>query len=91
MSIFFCHLRFGVILEYNRGMATLAYIIREKLGVTQYRMAQLLKRTPRGYRLLENDSKRYMLRDIVVLKIASGMSWEEFGKLIHQLVNSDDD
>jgi len=72
-------------------MATLAQIIRERLGVTQYRMSQLLQRTPRGYRLLENDSKRYKLRDIVVLKIASGMTWEEFGDVITMLVNSDDE
>lgn len=72
-------------------MATLAKKIRERLGVTQYRMAQLLQRTPRGYRMLENDSKRLLLRDFVVLKIASGMSWDEFGRLITEMVNSDDE
>jgi DNA-binding XRE family transcriptional regulator len=80
-----------MILEYTRGMATLAKKIRQRLGVTQYRMAQLLQRTPRGYRMLENDSKRLLLRDFVVLKIASGMSWEEFGRLITELVNDDDE
>jgi hypothetical protein len=70
-------------------MATLAQIIRERLGVTQYRMSQLLQRTPRGYRLLENDSKRYKLRDIVVLTIASGMTWEEFGEVVTKLVNDE--
>ena len=80
-----------MILEYSRGMATLAKKIRQRLGVTQYRMAQLLQRTPRGYRMLENDSKRLLLRDFVVLKIASGMSWEEFGRLITELVNDDDE
>lgn len=84
-------LRFAMILEYTRGMATLAKKIRQRLGVTQYRMAQLLQRTPRGYRMLENDSKRLLLRDFVVLKIASGMSWEEFGRLITELVNDDDE
>ena len=79
-----------MILEYTRGMATLAKKIRQRLGVTQYRMAQLLQRTPRGYRMLENDSKRLLLRDFVVLNIASGMSWEEFGRLITELVNDDD-
>jgi hypothetical protein len=54
-------------------------------------MAQLLQRTPRGYRMFENDSKRLLLRDFVVLKIASGMSWEEFGRLITELVNNDED
>ena len=80
-----------MILEYTRGMATLAKKIRQRLGVTQYRMAQLLQRTPRGYRMLENDSKRLLLRDFVVLKIASGMTWEEFGKLIAEMVNDDED
>lgn len=80
-----------MILEYSRSMATLAKKIRQRLGVTQYRMAQLLQRTPRGYRMLENDSKRLLLRDFVVLKIASGMSWEEFGRLITELVNDDDE
>ena len=78
-----------MILEYSRSMATLAKKIRQRLGVTQYRMAQLLQRTPRGYRMLENDSKRLLLRDFVVLKIASGMTWEEFGRLITELVNDE--
>jgi DNA-binding XRE family transcriptional regulator len=78
-----------MILEYTRGMATLAKKIRQRLGVTQYRMAQLLQRTPRGYRMLENDSKRLLLRDFVVLKIASGMTWEEFGRLITEMVNDE--
>jgi DNA-binding XRE family transcriptional regulator len=71
-------------------MATLAKKIRQRLGVTQYKMAQLLQRTPRGYRMLENDSKRLLLRDFVVLKIASGMSWEEFGRLITEMVNDNE-
>ena len=80
-----------MILEYSKGMATLAKKIRQRLGITQYRMAQLLQRTPRGYRMFENDSKRLLLRDFVVLKIASGMSWEEFGRLITGLVDDDDE
>jgi uncharacterized protein YeeX (DUF496 family) len=71
-------------------MATLAKKIRQRLGVTQYRMAQLLQRTPRGYRMFESDSKRLLLRDFVVLKIASGMSWEEFGRLITEMVNDNE-
>ena len=52
-------------------------------------MAKLLQRTQRGYSVLEESGQKYRLRDIIVLKIASGLNWEEFGDLIEESMEDD--
>ncbi len=68
---------------------SLPHIVRQKLGVTRYRMALLLDRTPAGYTGMERQSKKYSLRDISRLRSMGKYSWEEFGNLIDELVGDD--
>lgn len=70
---------------------SLPYIVRQKLGVTRYRMAALLKRTPAGYTGMERESKKYSLRDISRLRSMGKYSWEDFGALIDDLVGEADE
>ncbi len=69
---------------------SLPYIVRQKLGVTRYRMAALLRRTPAGYTGMERESKKYSLRDISRLRTMGKYSWEDFGALIDDLSNVDE-
>jgi len=70
-------------------MKTLAYRIRLKLGASKYRMAKLLQRTESGYDRLERVGQKYRVRDIIVLKMVSGLDWEEFGKLLGECLEDD--
>jgi hypothetical protein len=70
-------------------MDSLAAKIRKKLGASHYRMAKLLQRTQRGYTILEESGQKYRLRDIIVLKIVSGLNWEQFGDLIEESMEED--
>ena len=71
-------------------MKSLAYRIRLKLGASKYRMAKVLERTASGYDRLERAGQKYRVRDIIVLKIVSGLDWEQFGKLLGECLEDDD-
>lgn len=65
---------------------SLPHIIRTKLGLTRYKMAKLLDKTPAGYSGMESRSKKYSLADLLTLKDLGGYSWQEFGELVETLV-----
>lgn len=49
-----------------------------------------MQRTESGYGKLERSGQKYRVRDIIVLKIVSGLDWEEFGKLLGECVETDE-
>lgn len=69
---------------------SLPYLIRMKLGVTRYRMAALLGRTPAGYTGMERRSLKFSLADIAKLKELGEYTWEEMGKLIEEQAKRND-
>ncbi len=69
---------------------SLPFIVRQKLGVTRYRMAALLQRTPAGYTGMERKSQKYSLQDLRRLRELGKYSWEELGAVIDSLGSSDE-
>ncbi len=73
-------------MESPENTHTLPAIVRRKLGITRYAMAQKFGRTPSGYTGMEIASKKYSLQDIILLKELGGYSWSELGTIIEALV-----
>ena len=69
----------------QRQRGKLYLSIRKKLGLTQVNFGRYTGMTLKTVKYREMAKLRYTLDEIVKLQQISGMSWEDYGKLLEQL------
>lgn len=68
----------------------LPIIVRQHLGVTQYKLAKLMGKSPSTYRATAMHAKKMSLSDLARLRKVGGYSWQAFGALIDAQAGSDE-
>jgi hypothetical protein len=68
-----------------QARANLYQAIRKRLGLNRKQLADILRLKYEALRYRERTKRTYHPCEIVVLQELSGMTWEEFGKLLNDI------